>query len=300
MLTHAPLVQELKARKAQRLALAYRIERADASFVRFTTHNSRLQVNVGTLDVPLLEWFEPVGAPSPESASHESGVSPASTSSTGPLHVEAITAEDVRIGLYRKAELHLYVVDWRFPWIRYSYERFIAGEVSASGEQITIQWLGIASVADVNVGGTYTRMCRHRLGDARCKVDLSLIGSGTKTVDSVAGWSDAHPRQRFRSDLTGQPDKWWQFGRLYWLTGNNAINQMNGYDVRRSLQANGEVELWTKTPYDIAPGDTFRVEPGCDKLKSTCFTKFDNVPNFGGYPWMKPADHYTKAPTAKN
>lgn len=299
MLTLPPAIQELQRRRTQRCAIAYRIERADTSFVRFTTHNSEIEVNVGTLDVPVLEWFTPVGGPSPESVRQEAGVSPSSTSSVGPLKIDAITAEDVRVGLYRKAELHLYVVDWRFPWLRYSYERFIAGESKTSGEQVELQWLGIASVADVNVGGTYTRLCRKRLGDARCKVDLAAIGSGTKTVDSAAGFDDAHPRQRFRSDLTGEADKWWEFGRLYWLTGNNAINALNAYDVKRSIQAGGEIELWTQTPYDIEPGDTFRVEPGCDKTKSTCFNKFGNVGNFGGYPFMKPADHYTKAPNAK-
>lgn len=294
-----PIVEELRRRRTQRLALAYRIEKADATFVRFTTHNAPLEVNVGTWDVPVLETFTPVGAPSPESLRQDSGVSPSSTSSTGPLVIDGITAEDVRIGLYRKAELHLYVVDWLFPWVRYSWDRFIAGETKVSGEEVELQWRGIASVADVNIGGTYTRLCRHRLGDARCKVDLSLIGSGTKTVSLVSGWGEAHPRKRFRSNLTGEADKWWEFGRLYWLTGNNAINAMNAYDVKHSIQSAGEIELWTATPYDIEVGDTFRVEPGCDKTKATCFSKFDNVANFGGYPWMKPADHYTKSPKAK-
>lgn len=35
-----------------------------------------------------------------------------------------------------------------------------------------------------------------------------------------------------------------------------------------------------------ASGDTFFAFPGCDKLQSTCTTKFSNLPNFGGQPYV--------------
>jgi uncharacterized phage protein (TIGR02218 family) len=44
------------------------------------------------------------------------------------------------------------------------------------------------------------------------------------------------------------------------------------------------VELWQRPAEAVAPGDNFRIVAGCDKQFATCRTKFDNVPNFRGFP----------------
>jgi hypothetical protein len=43
-------------------------------------------------------------------------------------------------------------------------------------------------------------------------------------------------------------------------------------------------------PFDVQVGDTALVEAGCDRLIGTCKTKFDNVINFRGEPYVPGMD----------
>ena len=45
-----------------------------------------------------------------------------------------------------------------------------------------------------------------------------------------------------------------------------------------------EVELWEVLRAEIAPGDTVRLDAGCDKRAVTCREKFANILNFRGFP----------------
>jgi len=29
-----------------------------------------------------------------------------------------------------------------------------------------------------------------------------------------------------------------------------------------------------------------KIYPGCDRVRATCESKFDNLDNFGGFPWI--------------
>jgi uncharacterized phage protein (TIGR02218 family) len=52
-------------------------------------------------------------------------------------------------------------------------------------------------------------------------------------------------------------------------------------------------ELWETMPFDIAIGDTFDVTAGCDKSLATCRGRFNNVPNFRGFPYIPGNDSVT-------
>jgi len=73
-------------------------------------------------------------------------------------------------------------------------------------------------------------------------------------------------------------------GLVTWLTGANAYSSI---EIRQWFgqgpnQAGGNVNLFLKTTFQIQPGDTFTIQPGCDKLFSTCKLKFNNAVNFRG------------------
>lgn len=307
MYTFSPAITQLLGCSTKRLCWAYRLARADGVVLRWTTHDREIEVNVGTDYEPVLEDFVP-GVANGQAHRKQSGVKPESSALDGPISSD-ITVEDCRIGLFRNAELHAYVVDWRYPWLgRFQFFRYFVADVRFSGVRFEFDVKGLMDLVDVNVGNVAHRHCRRRLGDDGCKVDLTLKASGTKTVATpgISGFADAHPRRRFRSNLTAQPDGYWQAGDLYWLTGNNAINGANQYQVRRSIQSNGEIELLTATRYDIAPGDTFKVDVGCGKeLIEFCKNKFADATDdhttadFGGFPTMKGNDAGLKTPKPK-
>jgi uncharacterized phage protein (TIGR02218 family) len=58
-----------------------------------------------------------------------------------------------------------------------------------------------------------------------------------------------------------------------------------------------KLQLAVRADADIANGDTFDLDPGCDKLLGTCKDKFANVKNFGGFPYIPGVDRMFDTPT---
>jgi len=98
----------------------------------------------------------------------------------------------------------------------------------------------------------------------------------------------------------GFEDNFFEFGGCTFETGNNAGR---GKEVRVFTADDGVtieqvIELFEPMPFDIEVGDTLRIFPGCDKLHTTCFTKFDNATNFVGEPFVPGADTLGTYPDA--
>jgi uncharacterized phage protein (TIGR02218 family) len=86
------------------------------------------------------------------------------------------------------------------------------------------------------------------------------------------------------------------------VTAANAITQVSGYFTEGVLlftsgnnvnlstlvkvHAGQVLQLSPSLLFPVAAGDTFEISAGCDHLMSTCQTKFNNVINFGGAPFI--------------
>lgn len=68
------------------------------------------------------------------------------------------------------------------------------------------------------------------------------------------------------------------------LTFESGANAGVSRDIVDWVQATRTAVLFLPMPYDIAPGDVFRIAPGCDKRLATCRDKFANRLNFRGEP----------------
>jgi hypothetical protein len=80
-------------------------------------------------------------------------------------------------------------------------------------------------------------------------------------------------------------------GALTWLTGANAgLSNI----VRTFVPANGptpaSIQLFIPQPKGIAPGDTYRIVAGCNRLLGTCRDRFNNIVNFRGEPYTPGPD----------
>lgn len=116
---------------------------------------------------------------------------------------------------------------------------------------------------------------------------------GATTTDGTATWEAIQAltltgtvtavtsNRIFTDSGRTEASQFWQFGKLTWLTGNNAGLAL---EVKSSLNT-GVVELSQLAWLDIQIGDTYQIEAGCDKsLVSHCNGKFDNGENYGGFP----------------
>ena len=84
-------------------------------------------------------------------------------------------------------------------------------------------------------------------------------------------------------DALGNPDQYFNEGYITFLTGPNAGITRG---VRQYANASGQVLLWIPLPNAPTLGDSFNAFPGCDKQQSTCNTKFGNLINFAGKPYI--------------
>ncbi len=85
-------------------------------------------------------------------------------------------------------------------------------------------------------------------------------------------------RQFTDTNITFTAD-FFRFGYIIWDTGNNA-------GKRVEITTNDAVvlyQLFERMMQNIQVGDTFTAHVGCDKFKTTCKDKFDNVFWFGGF-----------------
>lgn len=119
----------------------------------------------------------------------------------------------------------------------------------------------------------HERHCAHTVYDSGCgvvrtsyQVGSSANASSTTSViycglTNAAGYFD--------------------LGKLVFTSGVN-----NG--VTRSVKAYSPGTIVLSVPFSSAPatGDLFIIYPGCDRTQNTCSSKFNNVINFRGYPFI--------------
>jgi len=115
---------------------------------------------------------------------------------------------------------------------------------------------------------------------------LTLTGTLTGVTDN----------SNFADTSRTEADDFWTFGLLTFTSGNNIGI---GIEIKDYTLSTGALELYAAMPFTVASGDTYEVEAGCDKRLTTCITKFDNVKNFRGEPYIPGQDHILRYPDAK-
>lgn len=140
----------------------------------------------------------------------------------------------------------------------------------ASGNKIELACESVfSSIRRPGLRARYELTCRHALYSARCGVNLEAsqttgvafaVSGVTISVSAAAGFANGY----FAGGMIKAPD-----------------------DSTRFIVAHtGEVLTVQRPIADLAVGATVRLYPGCDHLQSTCASKFSNIDNFGGFPWV--------------
>jgi len=77
------------------------------------------------------------------------------------------------------------------------------------------------------------------------------------------------------------PDGWFNDGLLTFTSG-----AMNGVSIEVKGWDGTQITLFLPMAFQPAPLDTFTIEPGCNKTINNCHTKFNNIVNFRGEPFI--------------
>ena len=118
----------------------------------------------------------------------------------------------------------------------------------------------------------YQAGCLHTLYDNGCQLNKANYAvSGTVVSGDVTALNTT----------LGNATDYFTLGVIKFTSGANA-------GVSRSVRYHSGGNFVFALPLVSAPvpGDTFLAWPGCDKLKSTCSGKFNNIVNFRGFPFV--------------
>lgn len=292
MIATRPPMKSRITGNAMRYATCWAVTRTDGVVVRVTDHNASLDVLQGD------ETFRYSAASGFNSSAREreANLKDRNLELIGFCSSDYITEEDLRAGLYNDASVLELIVDWHVPWAGIiATTAYTIQELSFTQETWQAQVIGITSRMAKPRGDVYTRSCRF---DLFSNFGNSLPGCKLNPATfTVTGAVDVVSTQRIsvKTDLTA-PDRYFSRGVLTWTSGEN-----NGFrcEVQTYKHEDGKIVFCFETPYDIAAGDAFLVQAGCDKAFETCLAKFNNVPNFGGFPFIPGTDRMLQIPVTR-
>lgn len=161
-----------------------------------------------------------------------------------------------------------HVTDVDAEYQAYWKGRVVAGK--ASGSELTLECESVfTSMRRAGLRARYQLSCRHTLYSESCGVNMdsyksealvqSVTGS-TITCTVVGGFADGY----FTGGIVKLPS-----GAMRFIVGHTSAT------------------LTLSRPFiESVGGMTVEVFPGCDHLKTTCHSKFNNLLNFGGFPYI--------------
>lgn len=270
----------LKAHYAQgttTIATCWKATLTDGTVVAATTHCERLVI--GGLA------YEPTDGYNPSDVQNAADLSVDNLEVNGVLRSPSIQASDLHTGRWDYAAIELFEVNYNdLSMGRNLLRSGRLGQVKAGTGTFSAELRGLTQAYSRTIVQLVSKECRADLGDSMCRVALAPL-----TATDIVSLS---PNRRTFSAVTfaSLPANYFTGGKVAFTSGANAGLSM---EVKLHPAPEGAyfVELFEPMPFDIAPSDGFTVSPGCQKrLTEDCKTKFNNVRNFQGEPYLPQSD----------
>jgi uncharacterized phage protein (TIGR02218 family) len=198
--------------------------------------------------------------------------------------------DEVRLkaGDFDHAKIEIWRVNWQVTSQRILQRKGNLGEVSYGQGHFNAEVRGLAHFLNQPKGRLFQHSCDADLGDARCgavvpSVPATIVAVRENNFD-IAG-------------ISSFADDWFTRGTLLWTTGVNASRSL-AIKRHRIFSSTARIDLWHTPKFSISVGETVFFKAGCDKLFSTCTTKFGNTLNFRGMPHMPGRDFVLKVASA--
>lgn len=258
------------------LAFCWRLERRDGVTIGLTSHDRDL--TIGHVRYRAAPGMTPSAVRGGISAEGED------TDLQGALVADAISESDLMAGRWHGATLELRLTEWDAPgamWLLLA--RGEIGSVARRGGAFTAELIGAMAALKEPVAPSTSPDCRAALGDRQCRVDMA----SRRRVVAVTTVEDV------MVSAAGLEAGSHAFGTLRWLTGRNAGMVQAVVD-----NGTGSMTLADPPAYPVAAGTLALVTQGCDRQLETCRTRFANVANFRGEPYLPGMDLLTRYPGA--
>ena len=264
---------------------AWAVTRRDGVVLGFTDHDRDLAFDGIT--------FRASTGLTARALEQSTGLAVDNAEAVGALSDAAIREADIAAGLYDGAGVRSWLVNWADVSERKLTFRGSIGEIERQGPGFRAELRGLAEALNQPKNAVYQKPCAAVLGDARCKVDTSEPGMSLEAavVTVERGTLLTLP------GAPAFPPGWFARGRLT-VVGGAAAGAVGVVKRDRDVAGQRVIELWEMLSAGFAPGDSVRIEPGCDKRLGTCRDKFDNLLNYRGFPDIPGEDWLVSYPVS--
>lgn len=156
---------------------------------------------------------------------------------------------------------------------------------SLSGRKIQVTCNEWGEAMDQKVPNFFIqRVCNYRVYDvgtcraskAAFQISVTLLGAAGRTIVAQG------------AGLVGKPQDWFAQG---WIDIGTGLDRRVVFIMSSTAAFDDEVELSVSSILDLELPMSAILVPGCDGLRSTCISKFNNLLNFGGH--ATPKDNLT-------
>lgn len=264
------------------LATCWKLTRTDNMVMGFTDHDQDLVVNSVTYVAS--SGFTPTALASDD----RMGVDAFAVE--GVLDSNLIAEQDIIAGLYDFAQVNVFIVNYEDPtqgsiqlrtgWL---------GEVRMGRERFEAELDGLMQKLDKAVGQLYSPLCRAKLGDGQCGINMA----GYTVTGTLTGVMD---NRVFQDSSRAEAAGYFSAGKISFTSGNN-----NGLSMEvKEYTADGTIKLVLPMPYTVQSGDDYTMEAGCDKRFETCKGTFSNGINFRGEPHIPGTDKMLETSSTRN
>ena len=245
-------------------AWCWKLTLQDGAVMGFTNHDRDLVINNITYEAS--SGFEPTAVDTTNDMATDN------LDVTGMLDSERIKATDISNGRFDFAEVEIFLCNWaKVTDPVLILRRGTIGRISHGKNGFQAEVRGLLEAFQQAAGLAYQKQCRAQFGDSQCGLNKAAY-TFTGSVTSIS--QDGS----FSTNLT-QEDDYFSYGVIRFdRTGEEM-------EVKKYSQTGGGISLFLPV-LSFAVGDTFSVSAGCDGNFSTCKTRFSNVFNFRGEPFI--------------
>lgn len=269
------------------MAYCWSVTRTDGLVLGFTNHDMDIVID-GIV-------YEASTGFSASQIQQSLGLAVDNLEATGALSSAAITEVDIICGRYDDAEILLMWVDWQNPTDLVVVSRGNIGTIKREKRAFTVELQSLSHRMQQPIGYLYGRTCTARLGDFRCKKDITGVAFRGPGVIQTGGIT----RTLQVSGLSLYTNDWFTAGIM---EVNSGANVGLDFEIKTHYKTSGVdfVELWVPPGLAFVSGDTAVFVAGCKKDSNTCFVKFNNIVNFRGFNLIPGTDSVTRYPTSSS
>lgn len=265
------------------LASCWKIVRRDGEIFRFTDHDRNLII-AG-------EEYQAESSYSRTAISTNADLSVDNLDVEGVIDSESLSDEDMRNGLFNRADVYVFIVNWMDPTQGIlKVRRGWFGELTIqSNGTFQTEIRGLSQALSHNFLELYSPECRADFCDTRCKLNIAdyelpstVISTSARDVITI------HPS-------FAAPSQGLDYGTVRFVSGNNAgrVLEIIGYDDTTKT-----ITMFEPAYYEITAGTQVVVSPGCDKSLTRC-KQYGNVVNRRAEDYVPGTDEMLSYPDAK-